>query len=104
MAFQGLRRGIAKLTEQDPHIHLLIQEEKDVMMSLDKFTKEKNEASSYLAKWGEHEHADLMDITQHLHGIDLELNNSLEKFAGNHMNDIRMLHTIPGWDERNQKT
>ena len=39
---------------------LLLQEEKDVISSLERFSKERLEAATYLLKWGSHEHPDLL--------------------------------------------
>jgi Eisosome component PIL1 len=79
---QGLRRSIVKLTEHQPHIHMLIQEEKDVCQSIEKFAKERLEASTYLAKWGEREHADLHDVTSHIHAMNEAFNTWLVAFTG----------------------
>ncbi|KAI9095543.1 Eisosome component PIL1-domain-containing protein [Phlyctochytrium arcticum] len=64
-SFQSLRRSMVSLNAPDhPELTVLITEEKDVMKTLQKYSKEKVEAGKYMAVWGKTEHADLTDITE----------------------------------------
>ncbi|KAJ3048207.1 hypothetical protein HK097_010767 [Rhizophlyctis rosea] len=66
---QGLRRTVISSgrVSDNPHLNVLIQEEKDVVTALQEIAREKAEAGNYLTKWGAHEaEEDLVDITAKL--------------------------------------
>jgi hypothetical protein len=91
MAFQGIRRSFAKLTEHDPLLHMLIQEEKDTVKALQNLRKERQESSKFLEQWAgtpylttEKQHTDIHDITGHLHSLNTVFGDALAELTASY--------------------
>ena len=72
--FGGIKRGIISMKANDPHLSNLISEEKDLIASIKQSHESNAAAAKYLSLWGEGEHTDLKDITNHYLAMSNEFN------------------------------
>ncbi|KAJ3370284.1 hypothetical protein HDU91_006426 [Kappamyces sp. JEL0680] len=85
---QGLRRSFLSLGN-DPALKVLLEEDKDVIQAVSTLGKEVLESATYLRylvvkpdarKYGDTQHFDLRDITDHLFALSKGLEKSLGEF------------------------
>jgi hypothetical protein len=62
---QNLRRSLLTALGNDPALKVLLEEDKDVINALSTLGKEVADSGNYLRKYGDSQHFDLRDITDH---------------------------------------
>lgn len=87
---QNIRRSFLTVSHNEPALKILLEEEKDVVQTLQKLSKEIGDTGTYLSKYGEKQHFDIKDIseqlsfiTKHIETCIMDLSNSLQAYREN---------------------
>ncbi|KAJ1556635.1 hypothetical protein HK096_011483, partial [Nowakowskiella sp. JEL0078] len=71
--FQALRRGYIRNLKHGNHLDVTLTEERDVLVAMEKFEKEKIEAAKFLAVWGNNDSPDIGDVCEKLSKMSSKL-------------------------------
>ena len=80
---QNLRRSFLSLSQNEPAIKILLEEDKDIITATQRLGKEVGESAGFLKKYGETQHFDLKDVTDNLSFVGKEIEKSLNDLTGN---------------------
>ncbi|KAJ1559135.1 hypothetical protein HK096_001591, partial [Nowakowskiella sp. JEL0078] len=78
MAFQAIRRGYIRNLKRGNHLDVTLTEERDVLVAMEKFEKEKIEAAKFLAVWGNNDSPDIGDVCEKLSKMSSKLGEIFE--------------------------
>lgn len=80
---QNLRRSFLSLSQNEPAIKILLEEDKDIITATQRLGKEVGESAGFLKKYGETQHFDLKDVTDNLCFVGKQIEKSLNDLTAN---------------------